>query len=217
VLASLRSADPVRLADEIVLLEAAGVDGLHLDLMDGHLVPDLCLGPAVVAAVRRVTRLQVDVHLLLDDPGRFFDAVARAGADRITVHVEAQHEVSRALERIRALGCRPGVACFPPTRIETLGRHLAEADLVNPLGVDPRAPAGGTAFQEATYQRLRWLAAERARLGAGCVLQGDGGVGEQTRDGLVEAGAQELVGGYPIFAAADRAGAIESLRRGYRA
>lgn len=217
MLASLRSADQARLADEVASLEAAGVDGLHLDVMDGHLVPDLCLGPSVVAAVRKLTRLPLDVHLLVEDPDRHLEAFAKAGADRITVHVEAvdsPEDLARTLARIRELGCRAGVACFPATPIESLGDHLARVDLVNPLGVDPRAATGSAGFQEATFQRLRWLAREKTRLSAQVVVQADGGVWAKTRAGLAEAGAEELVGGYPIFSAADRAAAVRTLRLG---
>jgi ribulose-phosphate 3-epimerase len=215
VLASLRSADQARLADEIAQLEAAGIDGLHLDVMDGHLVPDLCFGPSVVAAVRKSTRLPIDVHLLVAAPARFIETLAKAGADRITVHVESLASpaaVAELLDRIHALGCRAGVACFPPTSIDALAVHLAQAEVVNPLAVDPRVQGPAAGFHDCAYERLQWLAQQKARSSSHAVLQADGGVWEQTREGLVAAGAEELIAGFPIFSATDRAAAVAALR-----
>lgn len=211
ILASLRSADLAALDQEIQRLEDAGVDGLHVDVMDGQFVPESCFEPGFVAALRPKTRLMIDVHLMARDPAALVPAYAEAGADRIAVHLEACDDAAAVLTHIRAHDVQPGLVLLPSTPVAEVFGHLGEVGFVNPLGVDPTR---GLGFQESTYARLEELAAERARRGLDFVLQADGGVWEKTRNGLVEAGADELVGGYPIFSQDDYRAAVQELRSG---
>ena len=187
------------------------MDGLHVDVMDGHFVEESCFEPSWVADLRRRTRLLIDVHLLAKDPAALVPAYAEAGADRIAFHREVVDDPAAVLAQIRAHGCAPGLVLLPSTPVEDAFGVLGEVALVNPLGVDPTR---GLGFQDATYDRIEALVAERVRRGLDFAVQGDGGVWEKTRDGLVEAGADELVGGYPIFSSDDYGAAVEALRSG---
>lgn len=211
ILASIRSADLNRLSEELAALGEAGIDGLHVDVMDGRLVEEECFSPQFVRELRQCTALLVDVHLLVQEPQYLIGEYAAAGADRICFHLETVTDPARLLLELRTLGVVPGIACFPSTSLLELRELLPLAGLVNPLGVDPRYKQG---FSESTYDRLRTLADWRAEAKCDFVLQADGGVWAKTRDALVSAGAEELVGGYPIFSAQDYAAAIRTLRSG---
>ena len=211
ILASLRSADLSRLDEELAALEAAGVDGLHVDVMDGRFVPESSFEPSIVARVRERTRLPLDVHLLARDPALLASAYAEAGADRISFHLEVVDDPGALLAQLAQLGVRPGMVVLPATALEGLEPYLGDLAVVNPLGVDPTR---GQGFQESTYGRIARLAELRAKHNAEFKIQADGGVWEKTRDGLVEAGADELVGGYPIFSAEDYGAAVRALREG---
>ncbi|HEX9641478.1 MAG TPA: ribulose-phosphate 3-epimerase [Candidatus Krumholzibacteria bacterium] len=211
ILASLRSAKLEILDDELAALEAAGIDGYHLDVMDGRFVAEECFDADFAAKLRPKTRRVIDVHLIAERPESLIDAFARAGADRISFHWEATADAAACVGQIRAGGARPGIVCLPSTELEVLRDLLQSVALVNPLGVDPTR---GLGFQENTYQRIETLRTWRDRDGLDFLIQADGGVWEKTRDGLVAAGADELVGGYPIFSAVDYGEAIVQLRHG---
>jgi len=211
ILASIRSADLAALAQELERLENAGVDGLHVDVMDGRFVADSCFEPAFVADLRPKTRLMVDVHLMAEDPAALVPAYAEAGAQRISVHIEATREAGTLLREIRAHDVEPGLVLLPSTPITDVFDYLGEVAVVNPLGVDPTQ---GLGFQDSTYGRIAALVEERERRGLDFVVQADGGVWAKTRNGLVDAGADELVGGYPIFSHDDYAAAVHELRAG---
>lgn len=211
ILASLRSADLDRLDEELRSLERAGIDGLHLDVMDGKLVEESCFPPEFVADLRQRTVLSIDVHLIAEQPEQLLRAYASAGAQRISFHLEAAARPAEIVEELHGLGVVPGLVVFPGTPLSELEAFLPSIGLVNPLGVDPRH---GLGFQESSYARIGELCAMRDAKGLSFVVQADGGVWEKTRDGLVEAGADELVGGYPIFSSDDYAAAIDELRSG---
>jgi ribulose-phosphate 3-epimerase len=209
VLASLRSARLDALDQELAALEAGGIEGYHLDVMDGVFVPETCFDPGFCATLRAATTQMIDVHLMVEDPLIAAPRWAQAGADRVSFHVEAAEDARAVIDAIRGAGAQPGIVCFPRTSLATLAEFLPLVAVVNPLGVDPQQKLG---FQETTYQRVANLAAKRTQLGADFRIQADGGVWEKTRQGLVEAGADELVGGYPIFSSDDYGAAISALR-----
>lgn len=211
ILASLRSADLARIDAELAALERAGVDGLHLDVMDGEFVPETCFDPALVAELRAKSKLMLDVHLLAKDPIGSAPAYAAAGADRISFHLEVVDDPRAFIAHLRELGVQPGVVLLPSTPLDAVLPLLASIEVVNPLGVDPTR---GLGFQDDTYARIARLAAHKREHGLTVRIQADGGVWAKTRDGLVEAGAEELVGGFPIFSQPDYAVAVAALRNG---
>lgn len=207
---SLLAADFGRLAEQVALVEAAGADYLHLDIMDGHFVPNLTIGPGVVAALRKVSRLVFDVHLMLDRPQDFVEPFAAAGADLITVHVEACRHLHRVIQAIKGLGCRAGAAVNPATSLAGLEEILPEVDLVLLMSVNPGF--GGQQFIPSVVPkiaRLRKLLSDR---GLKCELQVDGGINAANAREVVAAGADVLVAGTSVFRSPDPAEAIRQLR-----
>lgn len=211
VYASLRSAEFERLDEELAALEAAGVDGLHLDVMDGRFVGEVSLPLEAVRAVRAKTELPLDVHLMVEDPAAVLDDWIAAGVQRIAFHLEATPDPAGPLARIRAAGLVAGLVVLPDTPLARLDPWLDRVGLVNPLGVNPVARTG---FDEATFERIGQLVRWREARGLDFRIQADGGVWEKTRDRLVAAGTDELVGGYPIFSTDDYARAVQALREG---
>lgn len=211
ILASLRSADLARLDEEIAALERAGIDGLHIDVMDGDFVPESCFDPAFVADLRARTGLLLDVHLLARDPALLASAYAEAGAHRISFHLEVVADPRAMIRQLRGLEVQPGIVILPSTAVDAVLPLLEEVAVVNPLGVDPTQ---GIGFQDSTYARIGALAEFKSKHALSVNIQADGGVWAKTREGLVEAGADELVGGFPIFSQPDYAVAIEALRNG---
>ncbi len=205
---SILSADFAALGDAIATVEAAGVDQLHVDVMDGHFVPNLTIGPPVIEAIKKRTRLPLDVHLMIEEPERWVEIYARAGADLITVHAEASLHLQRILAQIREAEARPGVALNPSTPPGVLEYVLGDLDLVLVMSVNPGF--GGQTFIPTTYSKVRQL---RALLGGRDVLLSvDGGVNQRNAGDLARAGADVLVAGSAIFATADPAQAVRALR-----
>ena len=208
VLPSLLLCDFGRLAEEIRAVERAGARGLHLDVMDGHFVPNITYGMTIVRAARQITELPLDVHLMITDPIGHIDAFADAGADSLTIHVEATDDPGPALEKIRARDLAAGIALNPPTPLEAIVDVLPLCDLVLPMSVMPGY--GGQEFNPAALDKLRSLNSQRE---SNVLLEVDGGVNAETVADCAAAGARLLVVGSAIFRRADRdyAAAISQL------
>ena len=203
---SILSADFGRLDEEVRAVEAAGADWIHVDVMDGRFVPNITIGPLVVDAVRRATKLPVDVHLMIVEPERYIADFRKAGANWISVHVEASPHLHRTLQHARALGARPGVVLNPHTSEETIRHVLDEIDLVLVMSVNPGF--GGQSFIPSTLPKLRAIRSMIDRSGRDVVLEVDGGVSASTSGGVVGAGARVLVAGSAVFGAVKRGEAL---------
>ena len=196
---SILSADFARLADGIAEAEAGGADWIHVDVMDGHFVPNLTLGPPVVAAVRKVTSLPLDVHLMIERPERYVEAFADAGADYLTVHQEASVHLHRTIEAIRQRDVRPGVSINPGTPVNTLDGILPFVDLVLVMSVNPGF--GGQTFIPTSTGKIAAVRERLQRIGRAeeVEVEVDGGIGPATAGEVCEAGATALVAGAAVF------------------
>jgi ribulose-phosphate 3-epimerase len=207
---SLIAADFGQLRDEVRAVEAAGADWLHLDVMDGHFVPNITFGPLVLKALRQHTRLPFDVHLMIAPVDPYVPGFAEAGADHIHVHVEAGPNLHRSLQLVRSLGKSAGVAINPATPAEAVGQVLDLVDTVLVMTVDPGF--GGQAFLESQLPKVTALRRMIAASGRPVRLCMDGGVDAATARRSIAAGADALVAGTSVFGAADYAAAIARLR-----
>lgn len=191
---SLLAADLAHLGREIRRLEEAGAKCLHLDVMDGHFVPNLSFGIPIVEAVRRATDLPLDVHLMISNPDRYVEAFRHAGADVMTIHIEADENPLALMRKIRCLGAGVGIAINPPTQVETLEKCLAECDLVLTMSVMPGF--GGQEFDPVALEKLRWL---RRHTSSNVLLSVDGGINPDTIGSCAEAGADLFVVGTALL------------------
>jgi len=207
---SILSADFSRLGEEIRAIEAAGADWVHVDVMDGRFVPNITLGPVIVEAVKRVATRPLDVHLMIVEPERYIDAFAKAGADTITVHVEASPHLHRTLQQIRNAGARASVVLNPSTPLAAIEEVLSDVDMVLVMSVNPGF--GGQGFIEHSVDKVRRLRALADARGLSFDIEVDGGINAETARLVVEAGADVLVAGSYVFGSGDYAKAIASLR-----
>jgi ribulose-phosphate 3-epimerase len=203
---SILSADFGRLDEEVRAVEAAGADWIHVDVMDGRFVPNITIGPLVVAAVRRATKLPVDVHLMIVEPERYIADFRKAGANYVSVHVEASPHLHRTLQHTRALGAQPGVVLNPHTSEESIRYVMGEVDLVLVMSVNPGF--GGQSFIPAVLPKVRAIRSMIDASGRDVVLEVDGGVAEGTAGAVVGAGARVLVAGSAVFGAVKHGEAI---------
>ncbi|MEX0879760.1 MAG: ribulose-phosphate 3-epimerase [Thermoanaerobaculia bacterium] len=207
---SLLSADFARLADALATAEAGGADMVHVDVMDGHFVPNLTIGPPVVRALRKATRLPLDVHLMIERPERTLPEYLDAGADWISVHVEATRHLQRCLDGIRRAGAKAGAALNPATPTGALAAAWPDLDYAVVMSVNPGW--GGQPFLEASVEKVRRLEKEAREAGSRLAIEVDGGVSRANAAPLVAAGAEILVAGAAIYGAEDPAAAIGALR-----
>jgi len=209
---SILAADFSRLADEVVAVEKAGADWIHCDIMDGHFVDNISFGPAVVQTIRRQTGLPLDVHLMIQHPDHYIPRFAEAGANSITVHVEAeaQHDVPKTLQQIRAAGCGVGLTLNPATSFEAVEPFLGEIDLLLIMTVHPGF--GGQPFRSDMMEKVKQAAQWRREHNEKLTIEVDGGINAETAAISIQHGANALVAGTSIFHTGDYAAAIRALR-----
>ena len=207
---SILAADFGRIADEVRAAEAAGADAIHVDVMDGRFVPNITVGPVIVAAVRAATKLPVDVHLMIVEPERYVEAFARAGADNLTVHIEVSPHLHRTVQQIRGLGKKASVSLNPHTPIAGLEMVLPDLSMVLLMTVNPGF--GGQTFIESVVPKISALRAEIDRRGLAVDIEVDGGITHETARVVVDAGANVLVAGSAVFGKPDYRAAIAALR-----
>jgi len=207
---SILSADFSRLGEAVRLAESAGADLIHIDVMDGHFVPNLTLGPQAVSSIKKATRLPLDVHLMVEDPGFFIPFFHEAGADWISIHAEASTHLHRDITLIKELGRKAGIAVNPATPIQVLHDILKELDYVLVMSVNPGF--GGQKFVESTRQKVRELRSWIRGQGLSIPIEVDGGISPANAATLIRDGVEILVVGAAIFAAEDPARVITRLK-----
>jgi len=208
---SILSADFSRLGEEIAAIEAGGADYVHIDVMDGHFVPNITIGPLIVQAVRRVTQLPLDVHLMIAEPDRYVADFAKAGADIIVVHAEATNHLHRTVQLIKSLGKKAGVSLNPATPLNVLDYVLEDLDLVLLMTVNPGF--GGQSFIDACLPKIQALRGIMDRRGIEAELEVDGGVKTDNIARIAHAGADVFVAGSAVFGSSDYAATIAEMKK----
>ncbi len=207
---SILSADFTRLGEEVKSVEQAGADYIHIDVMDGHFVPNITIGPMIVEAVRRITELPLDVHLMISAPDSFVEEFVKAGADMITVHAEAVNHLHRSIQHIRKAGARPAVSLNPASPLQTIEYVLGDVDMVLLMTVNPGF--GGQAFIPEVIPKIERLREMIDGRGLDIEIQVDGGIGPETIGLVSSAGADVFVAGSAIFHSDDYAKTIRLMR-----
>lgn len=207
---SLLSADFARLRDDLAMIEAAGADWLHVDVMDGVFVPNLTFGAKVIATCRALTRLPLDVHLMVVEPEKYFESFAKEGASVLSIHVEAEPHLQRQIARIKDLGCAAGVALNPGTPVDSVREVAADLDLLLIMSVNPGF--GGQKFIASSVDKLRRARVLLDEARSSATLEVDGGIARETIAQCWRAGADTFVAGNAVFSAKDPAAEIAALR-----
>lgn len=207
---SILSADFSKLGEEIKKVEKAGADMIHIDVMDGHFVPNITIGPLVVKAVRKITKLPLDVHLMIEKPEQYFEVFAKAGADIISFHVEASSNLVSSIQYLKKLGVKPAIAINPATPVESVFSVLDKVAMVLIMSVNPGFE--GQKFMPEVLGKIRRLKAESRTQNTGLDIEVDGGINPKTAKLVKEAGANVLVAGSAIFYSKDYKKAIRELK-----
>ncbi|PLS16635.1 ribulose-phosphate 3-epimerase [Bacillus sp. M6-12] len=207
---SILSADFSRLGEEIRDVENGGADYIHVDVMDGHFVPNITIGPLIVEAIRPITKLPLDVHLMIENPDRYIEAFAKAGADYITVHVEACTHLHRTIQLIKSLGVKAGAVLNPATPVSSIQNIIDDLDMVLLMSVNPGF--GGQKFISAVLPKIGEVKELADAKGLQLEIEVDGGVNSETAQLCAEQGATVLVAGSAVFNETDRKAAIEKIR-----
>ncbi|CAM3699054.1 ribulose-phosphate 3-epimerase [Mesobacillus zeae] len=207
---SILSADFSRLGEEIKDVEQGGADLIHVDVMDGHFVPNITIGPLIVEAIRPVTKLPLDVHLMIENPDRYIEAFAKAGADYITVHVEACTHLHRTIQYIKSFGVKAGAVLNPATPVSSIQHVIEDLDMVLIMSVNPGF--GGQKFIPSALGKIREVREMAAGLNTELEIEVDGGVNVETAPLCIEAGATMLVAGSAVYNEKDRGKAIAALK-----
>lgn len=207
---SILSADFSKLGEEILDVEKGGADYIHVDVMDGHFVPNITIGPLIVEAIRPVTKLPLDVHLMIENPDQYIKAFADAGADYLTVHVEACRHLHRTIQYIKSFGVKSGVVLNPATPVETIQHIIRDVDMVLLMSVNPGF--GGQKFIHEVLPKIQKVKQMADGKGANLEIEIDGGINSETAKLCIEAGANVLVAGSAIYNQKDRAKAISLIK-----
>ncbi len=207
---SILSADFAHIGDEILRMEKSGADWIHCDVMDGIFVPNITFGPKMIKDIRKLTDLTLDVHLMIVDPIRYVEQFASAGADYITVHVEATDKVDETLDKIKDLGCKCGVVISPETPVSALERYISKCDLALVMSVHPGF--GGQKFIESSLGKVEELKKMIEEINPDCILEIDGGITEDNVGKVKRTGAQAIVAGSAIFGSKDPALSISRMK-----
>ena len=208
---SILSADFSKLGEEIKDVERGGADYIHVDVMDGHFVPNITIGPLIVDSIRPITKLPLDVHLMIENPDQYIEDFAKAGADYITVHVEACRHLHRTIHLIKSLGVKAGVVLNPATPVQLIEPIIEDLDMVLLMTVNPGF--GGQKFISSVLSKIKQVKEMSEQKGLNLEIEVDGGVNEETALLCVEAGATVLVAGSAVFNQSDRRDAISRLKR----
>lgn len=209
---SILSADFANLEKDLKRLEAAGADMAHVDVMDGHFVPNLTIGAPVVAALRKVTSMPLDVHLMITNPDVYLDDFIKAGSDYITIHLECDADIAPTLVKIREAGVKAALSIKPATPVDAVCEYLELLDMVLIMSVEPGF--GGQKFIPESLEKLRGMRSLIDRINPSCLLEIDGGVTRENAGAIIEAGADILVAGSAVFGAPSMSEAIEGIRSG---
>ncbi|WP_075980970.1 ribulose-phosphate 3-epimerase [Bacillus massilinigeriensis] len=207
---SILSADFSKLGEEIKDVEQGGADYIHVDVMDGHFVPNITIGPLIVDAIRPVTKLPLDVHLMIENPDLYIESFANAGADYITVHVEACRHLHRTIHYIKSFGVKAGVVLNPATPVESIRHIIEDVDMVLLMSVNPGF--GGQKFIPSVLPKIKAVKELADSLGLNIEIEVDGGVNETTAKECIAAGANVLVAGSAVYNEKDRGKAISALK-----
>ncbi|MCM3725993.1 ribulose-phosphate 3-epimerase [Neobacillus cucumis] len=207
---SILSADFSKLGEEIIAVDQAGADYIHIDVMDGHFVPNITIGPLIVEAVRPVTKLPLDVHLMIENPDHYIETFAKAGANYITVHVEACRHLHRTIQNIKSFGVKAGVVLNPATPVESIQHIIGDIDMVLLMSVNPGF--GGQTFIPEVLPKIRKVKEMAEQKGLSVEIEIDGGVNPETARQCIEAGATVLVAGSAVYNQKDYKQAISQLR-----